>query len=243
MSDAEIGRFIGFESARTSRWKYGQIAVTDAERLLALAQSFDIDISILTHVAAGYISADETQAILTNEGKLIRFLGEQLLLPVDDQAISLSGGEGTVYRVIRRAAGHYNRKAKRLGNIIRDDEENQPTVLLADDDETTIEVFHNLTGPGTGVKGVVARTGPEALITAGTMSPDLIIFDLFFDRVDGFSAVRQLTANKATRDAEVFATSLSLNPDIVRSALGSGAIEVLQRPLKSRVLNRILGRV
>ncbi|MCP4600865.1 MAG: response regulator [Proteobacteria bacterium] len=243
MSDVEIGRVIGFESPRTSRWKHGQIAVVDAARLLALSQSFDIEISILAQVASGYLSADEALKILGNEGKLIRFLGDQLVLPTDDQMISLTGGEGTMCRVIRRTPGHYHRRAKRLGGAVRDDQESEPIVLLADDDKDAIDVFRNLTGADTGIVGVVARSAPEALLAAGRLRPQLVIFDLFLGQIDGFAAVRSLATDEATQEAEVFATSLSLSSDIVRAALGCGALEVLQRPLRSRTLGRLLGRL
>jgi CheY-like chemotaxis protein len=244
ISDVEIGRAVGFESARTSRWKHGQIAVTDAPRLLVLSQSFDIDISILTQVSAGYILSDEALEILANEGKFVRFIGEQIVLPADDQVLSLTGGDGTLCRVIRRSQGHYHRRAKRLGaNSISENQKEILTVLLVDDDENTIAVFNNLTGADTGINGVVARTGLEALICCGKTSPDLIIFDVFCGQIDGFAAIKSIATSEITQDTEIFATSLSLTQDVVRTALGSGALEVLQKPLKSSVLNRLLSRV
>ncbi len=244
VSDVEIGRAVGFESARTSRWKHGQIAVTDAPRLLALSQSFDIDIAVLAQVSAGYILSDEALEILANEGKFIRFLGDQIVLPDDDQVISLTGGDGTLCRVIRRSQGHYHRRAKRLGtDSINDNKNELLTVLLVDDDENTIEVFQNLTGADTGIKGVVARTGLEALVYCGKTSPDLVVFDLFCGQIDGFAAIKCIATNEITQDTEIFATSLSVTQDVVRSALGSGALEVLQKPLKSSILSRLLSRV
>ncbi|MCP4679240.1 MAG: response regulator [Deltaproteobacteria bacterium] len=243
ISDVDIGRIIGFESPRTSRWKHGQIAVVDAARLLSLSQGFDIDISILNHVAAGYLSSDEALAILAEEGKMVRFLGEQIVLPVNHQMLTVTGGEGTTCRVIRRTAGHYHRKTKRLKGAAQTNEEDDAVVLLADDDRSTIEAFTNLTGQDTGITGVVARSGSTALVAAGRLRPQIVIFDLFLGQTDGFTALRSIANDEATRDAEVFATSLSLTPDVVRNALGCGALEVIQRPLRSRVLSRLLGRL
>jgi CheY-like chemotaxis protein len=244
LSDVEIGRAVGFESARTSRWKHGQIAVTDAPRLLALSQSFDIEITVLAQVSAGYILSEEALEILANEGKFVRFLGEQIVLPSDDQVMSLTGGDGTLCRVIRRSQGHYHRRAKRLGtNTITDNKNDNLTVLLVDNDENTIEVFQNLTGSETGIDGVVARTGLEALVFCGKTSPDLIIFDIFCGQVDGFAAIKCIATSEITKDTEIFATSMSLTQDVVRTALGSGALEVLQKPLKSSILSRLLSRV
>jgi CheY-like chemotaxis protein len=243
LSDVEIGRLVGFESARTSRWKHGQISVADAARLHALSQSFDIDITVLVQVAAGYLNAREALRLMAEPGKLVRFLSEQLVLPTDDQMLSITDGEGTRAKVVRRSAGHYQRSAKRIRDTGTSDQGVEPHVLLVDDDESTIGIFQNLTGADTGMIGSVARNGPEALIIAGKHHPQLIIFDIFIGQVDGFTALRNLAQNNATSEAELFATSLSVSPDIVRAARGSGALDVLQRPLKARTLSRLLTRL
>jgi CheY-like chemotaxis protein len=243
MSDVDIGRLVGFESSRTSRWKHGQISVADAARLVALSQSLDLDLTVLTHVAAGYLSADEALELLFDENKLVRFLGEQIVLPLDQQVVSLTGGEGVTCRVTRRRAGQYRRQAKRIGGAAPQEETDAPVVLLADDDRSTIDVFENLTGPETGVVGAVARSAPEALLKAGRLAPQLVIFDLFLGQADGFGALKSLAVDEATREAEVFATSLSVTPEVVRNALGCGALDVIQRPLRARVLARLIGRL
>ncbi len=241
ISDAEIGRMVGLESARTSRWKHGQMAVTDAARLLALAQSIGVDISLLSHVAAGYMSCDEALEVLSSEREFVRFLGEQLLLPGDGQTMTLVSSDGTEARVLRRTALHYERPFRRGGSSRTISEVSKDAVvILADDDETTIEVFNNLTGKGTGVEGLVTRSIPEALIAAGKLHPRMVILDLFLGQADGFSAIRSLTTNQATSATEVIATSLSLSQDVVRAARGNGAGEVMQRPLRARPLGRLL---
>jgi CheY-like chemotaxis protein/transcriptional regulator with XRE-family HTH domain len=240
ISDAELGRMIGLESARTSRWKHGQIAVNDAARLLALAQSLDLDVSILSPVAAGYLSSDEALEIIGSERRMLRHYGEQLLLPADKQVVTLTVGDGSRARVTRRSAGKYDRSFRRGGAGGLKGKNQDIPVLLVDDDESTLEMFGNLTGPGTGIAGAVARSGPEALIAAGQLRPRTVVFDLFIGGIDGFAAVRSLSSHKATGGTEVVATSLSLTPDIVRSAKGSGATDVLQRPLRARPLGKLL---
>ncbi len=241
MSDAELGRMIGLESARTSRWKHGQIAVNDAARLLALSLSLGIDISVLSHVAAGYLSADEAIGLMSNEREFVRFIGEQLLLPANGQSMTLVSSDGSEARVARRTTLKHERLFRRGSSSRRlTDDGRSVVVLLADDDNTTIDVFTNLSGEGTGIAGVVARSIPEALIVAGQLHPRLVILDLFMGQADGFAAVRSLTTNEATSATEVVATSLTMNPDVVRAAKGSGASEILERPLRSRPLGRLL---
>jgi len=243
MSDVAIGNIVGFESARTSRWKHGQIAVSDAARLLSLAQALDVDITVLSQVAAGYQTAEEGLAILSDEKKMVRFLGEELLLPSDGQELILTTGSGVQSRIARKGPGLYDRSSKRVSKSANPQGQAR-TVILVDDDETTVNVFGNLTGADTGVNGIVARSGPNALVMAGQMRPDLVIFDLFIGQIDGFAAVRSLTTNDATRGrTTVVAASLSLTTDVVRAATGSGAAEVLKRPLRPRTLTRLLRRV
>lgn len=240
LSDAEIGRMVGLESARTSRWKHGQIALDDAPRLLALAHSFDIDVTVLNQVAAGYLTAEEALDLSANEMHLVRFLGEQQVLSGDNQALVITASNGAQARVVRRSAGHYDRSFRRGGRAPLTREEQEVVVLLADEDPLTREVFGNLTGKGTGITGVATTSGPAALIAAGQLRPRIAIFDLFIGEVDGFAAIRALASHQATGATTVIATSLAVTPDIVRAAKGSGASEVLQRPLRARSLGRLL---
>jgi CheY-like chemotaxis protein len=241
LSDADIGRFVGFESARTSRWKHGQIAVQDAARLVALSQSLDIDLTVLSHVAAGSFTAEEALEILSTPSRLVRFLGEQIVLPADNQELTLIG-DGTRCKIIRRSLQHYRRQAKRLGREGVDEQDHVPTVLLVDNNRTTIRYFRSHTGGETGISGVVARSGPEALIAAGKVQPQIIIFDLFIGQTDGFAAVKSIVDSDATSEAEVYATTLTMTPEITRSALGVGARDVLLRPLNSRTLGVLINK-
>lgn len=241
-SDAEIGRIVGLESARTSRWKHGRIAVADAARLLALAQAIGVDVTLLAHVAAGYLSAEEALATLATERDFLRFLGEQILLPGDGQTLAMVAADGSEARVVRHGAQHYERPFRR-GTSARqapDDRDDDILVLLADDDAATIDMFGNLTGAGTGLAGVVARSLPEALIAAGRLQPRLAIVDLFLGQADGFAALRALRAHEATSATEIVATSLTATPDVVRAAKGSGASDFLERPLRARALGKLL---
>lgn len=241
LSDADIGRRIGFESARTSRWKHGQIAVQDAARLIALSQALDIDLTVLSHVAAGYLTAVEALTILSDVNNLVRFLGDQLVLPMDNQTVSIIS-DATRFKVIRRSPSHYRRQPKGLGKEGAMETDEKPIVLLVDDSPSTIRNFRNLIGEGMGMDGLVAKNAVEGLILAGKFQPQVIIFDLFIGQADGFAALRAIVENDATSEAEVYAVSAALTPEIVRMALGSGAREVLQRPLNSRTLGSLVAR-
>jgi CheY-like chemotaxis protein len=242
VSDADLGRLIGLESARTSRWKHGQISVGDAARLLALAESTGVDISVLSQVAAGYLSAEEAISVLSSERDFVRFLGEQLLLPGDGQSLSMIASDGTEARVVRHELKRYERPFRRGSSTrhVAEGREGDAVVLLADDDAGTIEMFENLTGKGTGIARAVARSLPEALITAGQIRPRLVVLDLFLGGADGFAAMRCLRSHETTSAAQLVATSLTASPDVVRAAKGSGASDVLERPLRARPFGKLL---
>ena len=240
--DIEVGRIVGFESARTSRWKHGRIAVNDAPKLLALAHHLDADYTLLSHVAAGYLSAEEGLAILDSETELTHFLSEQILLPENDRILSIKSGSGVQMRVHRRGPGRYERSAQRsAANIEAGDR--QRVVLLVDDDPAAITVFGNLTGAGTGIDGRVARLGSEGLVMAGQLRPDLVIFDVFIGDVDGFRALRTLAGREETRAGLTVATSLSMTTDVVRRCYGAGADDVEPRPLEAQALERLIERL
>ncbi|MCU0663428.1 MAG: response regulator [Myxococcota bacterium] len=242
-SDAEIGRIVGFESARTSRWKYGLIAVSDSARLLALSQAFDLDLTVLAHVSAGYLSAAEATAILSSEDRLIRFLTEHSVLLGDQQALTISGAEGTVGRIVRRGPGAYHRAARRSPQGVATALASDKAIVLGDDNPQTLELFRNLCAGETGLVGVATASAAEALMLVGRLSPRVLVLDLFLGGVDGFAAIKAILSGELGGHTEIVATSASLAPEITRTALGCGAVEVVQRPLRARVLSRVLAKL
>ncbi|MBN2530660.1 MAG: response regulator [Deltaproteobacteria bacterium] len=241
LSDAALGRMVGLESARTSRWKHGQIAMDDAARLLSLSQSLSIDISLLCHVASGYITADEAIMILSDDMGFLRFLSEQIVLPHNEHALTLLDSDGSEARVVRSSSTQYKRQFRRGGSgrpILKKEQER--TVLLADDDAATVEIFENITGPGMGVRGRVVKSLTDLLVTAGEIQPQMIIMDLFLPGADGFSALRSLAANESLATVRLIATSMLMTPDVVRKARGCGAAQVLERPLRARPIGKLL---
>ncbi|MBN2342595.1 MAG: response regulator [Deltaproteobacteria bacterium] len=241
LSDAALGRMVGLESARTSRWKHGQIAVDDAARLLSLSQSLSIDIMLLCHVAAGYFTAEEALGILSNEMDFLRFLCDQLVLPQNEQALTMLDSVGSEARIVRSSPTQYQRQFRRSGSgrpILKNEQER--TVLLADDDVATIEIFSNVTGTGTGIRGVVVGSLTDLLVQAGEVHPQMIVMDLFLPGADGFSVLRSLSASPALSTVRLIATSSLMTSDIVRKAKGCGASQVLERPLRARPIGKLL---
>lgn len=241
LSDAALGRMVGLESARTSRWKHGQIALDDAARLLSLSQSLSVDITILCHVASGYLTADEAMSILENEMDFLRFLCEQMVLPQNEQALTMLDSVGSEARIVRSSPTQYQRQFRRSGSgrpILKNEQER--TVLLADDDGATLEIFSNVTGSGTGIRGIIVGSLTELLVMAGELKPQMIVMDLFLPGADGFAALRSLSANASLSTVRLIATSSLMTSDVIRKAKGCGASQVLERPLRARPLGKLL---
>ena len=241
LSDAALGRMVGLENARTSRWKHGQIAVDDAARLVSLSQLLSIDMTLLCHVASGYINAEEALSILDDEVGFLRFLSEQLVLPHNEQALTLIDSVGSEARVVRSLATQYKRQFRRGGSgrpILK--KEQEQTVVLADDEPATLEIFENVTGAGTGIRGYVTKTLTELLVMSGELKPQMIIMDLFLPGADGFAALRSLSVSSALSTVRLVATTSLMTPEIVRKARGCGASQVIERPLRARPIGKLL---
>ena len=65
------------------------------------------------------------------------------------------------------------------------------TVLVVEDDRTVAEtIVYNLEREG--YAALIARTGLEAIVTARSKQPDLILLDLMLPEIDGFEVCRTL---------------------------------------------------
>ena len=71
-------------------------------------------------------------------------------------------------------------------------------ILIADDDETTVEVIQDILSNNVrDIEVKTARDGYEALITAGDFKPDLLILDVRMPKIDGLEVIRRLRDNGA----------------------------------------------
>lgn len=85
-----------------------------------------------------------------------------------------------------------------------------PRILVVDDDPQTVRLLSTvLTSDGYEVLKVYG--GSEAIETAISQSPDLIILDMMMPQVDGFQVIQRLTGNPRTCDIPiVICTALDL---------------------------------
>jgi len=243
ISDGEIGRIIGFENARTSRWKHGTIQVDSAAKLLRLSEELDVDITLLARTAAGLLGADEALRIFRQPAAFLEFLTESLKLPSDGMGVEIISSPGGHARLKKQGYRHYQRHTAPELPDRRPAGAPKAAALLVDDDEATSRIFKSLAAGRPGLRIAVVGSAIEGLIEAGRMQPDLIIFELFLPGADGFASIRALKRAPSTRSAHLVAVAGSLTSDLASQALGAGADEALSRPLNQRQIGRLLARI
>ena len=103
-----------------------------------------------------------------------------------------------------------------------------PRILVVDDDPQTVRLLSTvLTNDGYEVLKVYG--GSEAIETAISQSPDLIILDMMMPKVDGFQVIRRLTDDPRTCDIPiVICTALDLT-DEDRSRLNGQIQSVIRK--------------
>ncbi len=240
--DAEVGALVGFENARTSRWKHGAIDVSDAARLLALAEALDVDPSLLAHVAAGRIRADDAVPIVLDEERQVRWLAAAARPPREGAPLVVTGSTGLEIVVERRGRRKYERREKR-GRPTSMPEDRSRVAILVDDDADTAAVFQNVVAQQPGFHAQIFSTPSQALVACGRLAPHLVLVDPFLPGADGFGAIRALARDPASRGAVIVAMVPRRTDEIVDRALGAGAAEVIDRPLRAAVLGRLLKKV
>jgi two-component system alkaline phosphatase synthesis response regulator PhoP len=108
-------------------------------------------------------------------------------------------------------------------------------ILVVEDEDDILELLrYNLAKEGFRVTGVVS--GEEALRTARSQPPDLIILDLMLPGMDGLTVCRELKHDAKTREIPIIMlTAKGEEADIV-AGLELGADDYVTKPFSPRVL-------
>jgi two-component system phosphate regulon response regulator PhoB len=112
----------------------------------------------------------------------------------------------------------------------------KPRVLVVDDEDDLLElVRYNLAKDGYDVECV--GSGEQALQSARTNPPDLVVLDLMLPAVDGLEVCRRLKTDPKTRDILiVMLTAKGEEADMV-AGLERGADDYIAKPFSPRVLS------
>lgn len=108
--------------------------------------------------------------------------------------------------------------------------------ILAVDDEADILELLQYNLEASGYRVTCVETGEEAIETARSQSPDLILLDLMLPGVDGLEVCRTLNADPATTSTPiVMLTAKGAESDII-VGLELGADDYVTKPFSPRVL-------
>ncbi len=108
-------------------------------------------------------------------------------------------------------------------------------ILVVDDEEDILSlVEYNLVKSGYDVACV--ETGEDALKTAKSMSPDLIVLDLMLPGIDGLEVCRLLKQNSATEQIPIIILSAKGEESDVVRGLELGADDYVTKPFSPNIL-------
>ena len=116
---------------------------------------------------------------------------------------------------------------------------NMARILIVDDSPTEIHVLKSMLKKG-GYEIFTANSGEEAISTAKTEIPDLILMDVVMPGINGFQATRELSKTPETAHIPVIIITTKDQQTDKVWASRQGAKDYLVKPVKE---NELLGRV
>ncbi len=141
-----------------------------------------------------------------------------------------------VYRLIRKAE-----PLPATGDSLHM-QKRRPRVLVADDDPDLVALVCETLGQF-GMDCKIARSGQQALNTAGRHQPDAIILDVNMLDLDGFEVLKKLRHNLATQAIPVMLlTARNQESDIARG-FGSGADDYMVKPFQPSDLAKRVDKI
>jgi two-component system cell cycle response regulator DivK len=108
-------------------------------------------------------------------------------------------------------------------------------ILVVDDQEDNRRILRDLL-TASGFEVVEATTGEEAVTTAESRMPSLILMDIQLPGIDGYEATRQIKAKPALATVPlIVVTSYALSGDDAK-AFAAGADGYVSKPFSPRAL-------
>lgn len=113
--------------------------------------------------------------------------------------------------------------------------ENQPQILIADDEPDLVElVAINLKAAG--YDPIPASNGLEALRLVRDLLPDLVILDVMMPELSGIEVARRIRADPRTQSVPVLMLTARTTENDQVSGLAAGADDYITKPFSMRVL-------
>lgn len=113
--------------------------------------------------------------------------------------------------------------------------ETKKKILLVDDEVDIVTVVR-LRLESSGYEVIVARDGKEALNTARSLRPDLIILDLMLPGMDGFHVARMLKYDTHYKDIPIIMLTAKTGEDSRKTGEQVGADAYMNKPFEAEKL-------
>jgi CheY-like chemotaxis protein len=123
--------------------------------------------------------------------------------------------------------------AQVLSAPVRPKDEKLKILLIEDDDKTRMMNKSRLLSEGFAV--IEARDGMEAMALLEGMTPDLIILDLYMEKMDGFKVLSILKIHPKWKDVPVIVFSARGTRDVIEKVISAGADEFLSKMVTTPV--------
>jgi CheY-like chemotaxis protein len=120
------------------------------------------------------------------------------------------------------------RKQQKRGIIVMKD---RPEILIVDDFPDNLRILASiLEQEGYGVR--VATNGPQAILNAKTLPPQLVLLDIRLPSMDGYEVCRILKADPVLRNIPVIFISGLASPDHRIRAFREGGVDYITKPFR-----------
>jgi CheY-like chemotaxis protein len=121
----------------------------------------------------------------------------------------------------------------------KDARESQHTILLVEDFDDT-RLMMKLWLAKNGYHVIEAANGPEAIESAASELPDLIIMDLMMPGMDGLAATRRIREHEALRETPIVVVSAYGADEYRAQALEAGCNEYVATPFEPSELESLI---
>jgi CheY-like chemotaxis protein len=118
----------------------------------------------------------------------------------------------------------------------------RPTVLVVEDFEDNRFMMRRLLEMS-GYRVVEAVNGNQAVESAASERPDIILMDLSLPQLDGLAATRRIRAQEGSRKVPIVAVSAHDSADFHAEALAAGCNEYVTKPIDFDQLVALLDRL
>ena len=177
--------------------------------------------------------------------------GTGLGLPISRGFCRLMGGDLTVESTMGKGSTFSIRLPLEVQELTEESEvtadvpaavttepSDEKVVLVIDDDPTALDLLERSLQKA-GVRVVTVSDGQEALNLARTLHPVAITLDVLMPGMDGWEVLRELKADKETRDIPVIMVTMTDDRELGYSL---GATEFLTKPVQRSQLAMLLDR-